>query len=141
METTTIGQRAIYKHFFQFSQVTETDDAVIIILSSARPDRDDEVGHRQNIWLENTLKKYREKIVAIHHHLIPVPDTGADQITIVTIVDASDVLRSLTKSNVNLVLCGHRHRPWRWKIEDMLIMHARSVSCEKLEVSSITPTT
>lgn len=122
----------LFKQFFPFSQVTETDDAVIIVLSSARPDRDDgEVGHRQNLWLENTLRKYKEKtkIVTIHHHIIPIPDTGADQITI---VDAGDVLRSLIKSEVNLVLCGHRHRPWRWKIEDMHVVHAGSVSCEKL---------
>ena len=122
----------LFKEFFSFSQVTEMDDVVIVILSSARPDRDDgEVGHRQNLWLENILEKYtgKVKVVAIHHHIIPVPDTGADQITI---VDAGDVLRSLIKSKVDLVLCGHRHRPWRWKIEDMLVVHAGSVSCEKL---------
>jgi len=122
----------IFKQFFPFNQVTEIGDAVIIVLSSARPDRDDgEVGHRQNLWLENTLAKYknRVKIVAIHHHIIPVPDTGADQITI---VDAGDVLRSLIKSKVNLVLCGHRHRPWKWQIEKMQVVHAGSVSCEKL---------
>jgi 3',5'-cyclic AMP phosphodiesterase CpdA len=122
----------LFKEFFPFSQVTETKDTVIIVLSSARPDRDDgEVGHRQNVWLEKTLEKYKDKakIVAIHHHIIPVPDTGADQITI---VDAGDVLRSLVKSKANLVLCGHRHRPWRWRIENMLVVHAGSVSCEKL---------
>jgi len=122
----------LFKQFFPFSQVTEVNDAVILVLSSARPDRDDgEVGHRQNLWLEKTLEKYKDKvkIVALHHHIIPVPDTGADQITI---VDAGDVLRSLVKSKVNLVLCGHRHRPWRWRIEDMLVVHAGSISCEKL---------
>jgi len=122
----------LFREFFPFFQVTEVGEAVIIVLSSARPDRDDgEVGHRQNLWLEKTLERYmdRIKIVAIHHHIIPVPDTGADQIII---VDAGDVLRSLVKSSVNLVLCGHRHRPWRWTIEDMLLVHAGSVSCEKL---------
>jgi len=122
----------LFKEFFPFSQVTETDDTVILILSSARPDRDDgEVGHRQNLWLEKTLEKHKDKvkIVAIHHHIIPVPDTGADQITI---VDAGDVLRSIVKSKVNLVLCGHRHRPWRWRMENMLVVHAGSTSCEKL---------
>lgn len=122
----------LFREFFPFTQITETDEAAIIVLSSARPDRDDgEVGHRQNLWLENTLEKYKDKvkIVAIHHHIIPVPDTGADQITI---VDAGDVLRSLIKAKANLVLCGHRHRPWKWKIEDMLVVHAGSVSCEKL---------
>jgi 3',5'-cyclic AMP phosphodiesterase CpdA len=122
----------LFKEYFPFSQVTESDDAVIIVLSSARPDRDDgEVGHRQNLWLEHTLEKHKDKakIVTIHHHIVPVPDTGADQITI---VDAGDVLRSLIKSKADLVLCGHRHRPWRWKIEDMFVAHAGSVSCEKL---------
>jgi len=122
----------LFKEFFPFSQITETDEAVIAVLSSARPDRDDgEVGNRQNLWLEKTLEKYKDKakIVAIHHHVVPVPDTGADQITV---VDAGDVLRSLVKSKANLVLCGHRHRPWRWKMENMLLVHAGSVSCEKL---------
>ena len=77
------------------------------------------------------MKKHSEKtkIVAIHHHIIPVPDTGADQITV---VDAGDLLRSLISSKVDLVLCGHRHRPWRWQIEDMKVVHAGSVSSEKL---------
>lgn len=122
----------LFKEFFPFFQVTEIGGEVIIVLSSARPDRDDgEVGHRQNMWLEKTLEKYmdRVKIVAIHHHIVPVPDTGADQITI---IDAGDVLRSLAKSKVDLVLCGHRHRPWRWRIEDMLVVHAGSISCEKM---------
>jgi len=122
----------LFKAFFPFQQVTEVDDTVIVVLSSARPDRDDgEVGNRQNLWLEHTLREHKDrtKIVAIHHHVIPVPDTGADQITI---VDAGDVLRSLTKCKANLVLCGHRHRPWQWRMEDMQIVHAGSVSCEKL---------
>jgi 3',5'-cyclic AMP phosphodiesterase CpdA len=122
----------LFREFFPFQQVTEFEDTVITILSSARPDRDDgEVGHRQNLWLERTLDGYddRVKIVAIHHHVIPVPDTGADQITV---IDAGDVLRSLTKSKVDLVLCGHRHRPWRWQLQNMQVIHAGSVSCEKL---------
>jgi 3',5'-cyclic AMP phosphodiesterase CpdA len=122
----------LFKQYFHFTQVTETDSAVIVVLSSARPDRDDgEIGHRQNLWLEKTLERSpgKLKIVAIHHHVIPVPDTGADQITV---VDAGDALRSLTKSKTNLVLCGHRHRPWRWRIENMTVLHAGSVSCERL---------
>ena len=122
----------LFREYFPFNQVTELPEAVIVVLSSARPDRDDgEVGHRQNLWLERTLSQYQEKmkIVAIHHHVIPVPDTGADQITV---IDAGDVLRSLIKARVNLVLCGHRHRPWRWQLEETAVVHAGSVSSEKL---------
>ncbi|NIQ04459.1 MAG: metallophosphoesterase, partial [Candidatus Korarchaeota archaeon] len=122
----------LFQKFFQFHQITKVDNTAIIILSSARPDRDDgEVGHRQNLWLEDTLKKYENytKIVAIHHHVMPVPDTGADPITI---MDAGDVLRSLTRNQANLVLCGHRHRPWKWQIEDMQVINAGSISCKKM---------
>ncbi|UCE95258.1 MAG: metallophosphoesterase [Candidatus Bathyarchaeota archaeon] len=122
----------LFRQFFSFSQVTQLEDVVLIVVSSARPDRDDgEVGHRQNLWLERTLEKHQNqlKVVAVHHHIIPVPDTGADQITV---IDAGDVLRSLTKSKVDLVLCGHRHRPWRWHIENLEVVHAGSVSCKKL---------
>lgn len=122
----------LFQKFFPFHQITEIDNTVIIVLSSARPDRDDgEVGHRQNLWLEDTLTKYKDytKIVTIHHHIVPVPDTGADPITI---IDAGDVLRSLTKTKANLVLCGHRHRPWQWQIENMHVVHAGSISCQRL---------
>jgi len=96
----------LFKEYFPFNQITEIDNAVIIVLSSARPDRDDgEVGHRQNLWLEDTLTKYKNhtKIVAIHHHIVPVPDTGADPITI---TDAGDVLRSLTKTKARARTLG-----------------------------------
>lgn len=73
--------------------------------------------------------KNHTKIVALHHHIIPVPDTGADP---VTIIDAGDVLRSLTKTKANLVLCGHRHRPWKWQIQKTQVIHAGSISCERL---------
>lgn len=71
----------LFREFFPFSQINEIDNIIIAVLSSARPERDDgEVGHRQNLWLENTLEKHKNKvkIVAIHHHVVPVPDTGAD---------------------------------------------------------------
>jgi len=122
----------LFRQCFPLTQITEFEDVVVLVLNSARPDRDDgEVGHRQTLWLERRLSRFKSKtrIVAIHHHVVPVPDTGADQITV---VDAGDVLRSLVKSKVDLVLCGHRHRPWQWWIEDMMVIHAGSTSCEKL---------
>lgn len=121
----------LFQQFFPFKQVTEIEDAVIVLLSSARPDRDDgEVGHRQNLWLKRTLSRYHDrcKIVAIHHHLVPVPDTGLD---LITVVDAGDVLLSLIHAKVNLVLCGHRHRPWRWNLENFPIVHSGTISSKR----------
>ena len=65
----------------------------------------------------------------MHHHLIGIPDTGSDRLTI---IDAGDVLRSTLFSNVNLVLCGHKHRPWLWDFNNLLIANAGSTSSERV---------
>jgi 3',5'-cyclic AMP phosphodiesterase CpdA len=65
----------------------------------------------------------------MHHHLVQVPDTGPDTIPI---IDAGDTLRALIKSEADLVLGGHRHRPWMWNVQNLPILHAGSVSSERL---------
>jgi putative phosphoesterase len=122
-----------FKKYFPFQTINElSDDVVLITIGTARPDRDEgEVGHRQTLWLERTMKKYqnRTKILAMHHHLIGIPDTGSDRLTI---VDAGDVLRATLDSDVDLVLCGHKHRPWLWDFNKLLIVNAGSVSSERV---------
>ena len=123
----------LFKKYFPFK--TENvlgDDVVLVTLGSARPDRDEgEVGHHQNLWLERTLKKYEDKlkIVAMHHHLIGIPDTGSDRLTA---IDAGDVLRTVLDSNVSLVLCGHKHRPWIWDFNTLSIANAGTTSSERV---------
>ena len=77
------------------------------------------------------MKKYKKriKILAMHHHLIGIPDTGSDRLTI---IDAGDVLRATLASDVDLVLCGHKHRPWLWDFNKLLIANAGSVSSERV---------
>jgi Icc protein len=121
----------IYKEVFGEKQTFELGNVLFLSVGTARPDRDEgEVGHRQDIWIGENLKKNRNKvrIVVMHHHVVPVPDTGTDRITI---VDAGDVLRTLFVEQANLVLCGHRHRPWMWKINELLIAHAGTTSSER----------
>lgn len=126
----------LFKKFFPSpssypSSIHRFDNTIIITLATARPDRDEgEVGHQQNLWLEEKLKNEQCKnmttrIIAMHHHLIGVPDTGTDKIVI---VDAGDVLRICLHHDVNLVLCGHKHRPWLWNLETMDIVYAGTAS-------------
>ena len=104
-----------FKKYFPFESVNElSKDVVLITVGTARPDRNEgEVGYRQNLWLERTMTKYKDKIkiLAMHHHLVSIPDTGADRLTI---TDAGDVLRTIVATKVDLVICGHKHRPWIW---------------------------
>src|SRR5919198_4434652 len=69
----------IFKKFFPSKrQFYEFDDVVVLTLGTARPDRDeDEVGYRQNLWMENSFRKYNHnndnnknkkvKIIVMHH--------------------------------------------------------------------------
>ena len=129
----------VFKKFFPSKQqIYEFDDAVIMTLGTARPDRDEgEVGYRQNLWMESILEKYNNnndnwkkkiKIIAMHHHLIGIPDTGTDKIII---VDAGDTLRACLQSNVDLVICGHKHRPWLWNLGALHIAYAGTASSER----------
>jgi len=60
----------LFKKFFPFETVNElSDDVVLVTVGTARPDRNEgEVGYRQNLWLERTMKKHKDKvkIVAMH---------------------------------------------------------------------------
>ena len=54
----------LFKKFFPFETVNELDDDVVLVtLGTSRPDRNEgEVGYRQNLWLERTMKKYKDKV-------------------------------------------------------------------------------
>jgi len=123
----------LFKKFFPFKTINELDDDIVLVtVGTARPDRNNgEVGYRQNLWLERTMKKYQDKvkIVAMHHHLIPIPDTGSDEITV---VDAGDVLRTVLDTRVDVVLCGHKHRPWTWNFGNLTVVNAGTATSERV---------
>ena len=122
----------LFKQAFRFRRTAMIDGTMMIVVGTARPERDEgEIGHRQVVWLQQTLKRYKSKcrVVIMHHHLVQVPDTGPDTIPI---IDAGDALRALIGSKADLVLGGHRHRPWMWNVQELPILHAGSVSSERL---------
>ncbi len=122
-----------FKKYFPFEAVNElSKDVVLVTIGTSRPDRNEgEIGYRQNLWLERAMKKYKDhvKILAMHHHLIGIPDTGADRLTA---IDAGDVLRTILATNVDLVLCGHKHRPWVWNFGNLEIVNAGTATSERV---------
>lgn len=131
-DSRNIGYRLFPRFFGKPWSITELNETVLIMLDSSRPDQDEgEVGYRQRLWLKQCLEEYREKfkIVALHHHLLPVPDTRMEKNMI---MDAGDVLWTLVSYGVDLVLCGHRHRPWIWNLGGLSIVYAGAVSTSKL---------
>jgi 3',5'-cyclic AMP phosphodiesterase CpdA len=101
-------------------------------LDSSEPDLDSgRIGRERYRWVEERFAESAEefKVVGMHHHLVPVPGTGRER----NIVhDAGDLLQVLACNNVDLVLCGHKHVPNVWRLEDMLIVNAGTCCTHRL---------
>ncbi len=106
----------------------------IIGLDSSEPDLDyGKVGRAQQQWMESELikayKMNQYKIIALHHHIIPVPKTGRERNVL---TDAGDVLQSIIHEKADLVVSGHKHVPHVWHLENTTFVTAGSVSSLKL---------
>lgn len=99
------------------------DGIRLLSLDSSEPDLDSgRIGRERHRWVEDRLSDPDEfKVVCLHHHLVPVPGTGRERNIV---LDAGDFLRVLASSGADLVLCGHKHVPNVWRLEDMLIVNA-----------------
>jgi Icc protein len=108
------------------------EDAVMVAVDSSEPDLDDgRVGREHYEFIYETFAGAgdRLKIFVIHHHLIPIPGTGRERNII---YDAGDVLELLADTEVDLVLSGHKHVPYSWRLEGMFIVNAGTASTTRL---------
>lgn len=99
----------------------------VVAADSNKPDLNDgEVGRDHYEWIKDNFPDPEAfKLFVIHHHLVGVPGTGRER----NIVwDAGDVLATLRRAEVDLVLCGHKHVPYIWQLGDVLIVNSGTVS-------------
>lgn len=103
----------------------------ILGIDSSEPDLDSgRVGRERYRWVEERFADPEEfKVLCIHHHLVPVPGTGRERNIV---LDAGDLLRVLTSTGVDLVLCGHKHVPNVWRLEDMFVVNAGTACSVRL---------
>jgi Icc protein len=88
--------------------------------------------------MEEELRKSKNKnyykIIALHHHIIPVPKTGRERNVL---TDAGDILKSLIDGDADIVLSGHKHVPHVWLLEKTAFVTAGTVSSLKLRGKDI----
>ncbi|MDD5748590.1 MAG: metallophosphoesterase, partial [Actinomycetota bacterium] len=98
----------------------------IVGLDSSQPDLDEGRLGRQNYrWMVEKFTSPDDfRIVALHHHLLPVPGTGRERNVI---EDAGDFLELLVEIGADLALCGHKHVPHTWHFEDFYVVNAGTV--------------
>lgn len=111
----------------------------IIGLDSSEPDLDyGKVGRAQQNYMEKELKNAQKnslyKIIALHHHIIPVPKTGRERNVL---SDAGDILQSIIDGKANLVLSGHKHMPHVWIMGNTTFATAGTASSLKLRGKTV----
>lgn len=99
----------------------------IVALDSTQPDLNEGKLGRQNYrWMVDQFTKPEDfKIVALHHHLLPVPGTGRERNII---EDAGDFLELLVEQDIDLALSGHKHVPYEWHFENLYLVNSGTVS-------------
>ena len=138
-----------FEHFFgkRFSRYRQAFDAeraerlgatgfTVVAVDSSEPDLNDgRVGREHYGWISEQFDEPDDyKIFVIHHHLVPIPGTGRERNII---LDAGDVLAVLTQLDIDVVLSGHKHVPYFWGLNGMLLCNS-STACTR-RVRGLTP--
>ena len=125
-----------YAHFERLFATRESRSAStgspLLGVDSTEPDLDNgRIGrHRYPVIRETFMEQPEDvKIFMLHHHLLPIPGTGRER-NIVN--DAGDVLEVLVECGVDLVLSGHKHVPYAWRLENIYIVNAGTVATLRL---------
>jgi 3',5'-cyclic AMP phosphodiesterase CpdA len=93
----------------------EDKDTIIVGLCSAKDDMaEGMIGDEQLDFAGRCFNKNLEnRILALHHHLIPIPMSGQK---FTTVRDAGEILELTQLFEIDLVLMGHRHVPHAYTI-------------------------
>ena len=146
-----------YVHFEELfgerNSVLRLGGMTIVAVDSTEPDLDNgQIGRGRYHWIEEQFAAAPERVAGeaddgrpedreppaphadlrifvLHHHLLPVPGTGRER-NIVN--DAGDTIETLQRAQVDLVLCGHKHVPYAWRLEDLFVVNAGTVSSSRL---------
>ena len=124
-----------YVHFEELfgprSSVRRIGRATVVAIDSTEPDLDHgQIGRGRYPWIEEQFDDDSElRIFVLHHHLLPVPGTGRERNVV---YDAGDALECLQRARVQMVLSGHKHVPYAWRLENMFILNAGTVSSLRL---------
>ena len=106
-------------------------DTIIVGICTARDDiAHGECGDEQLDWTGRQFDKNLEnRIMALHHHLIPVPLSGQK---FTTVRDAGELLEFTQLFEIDLVLMGHRHVPHAYVIGPTTFLYCGTSTSNKV---------
>jgi 3',5'-cyclic AMP phosphodiesterase CpdA len=107
------------------------DGLTIVGVDSSEPDKN--AGRIGREWYPKIEERFSEeghlKIFVIHHHLVSIPGTGRERSTV---EDAGDLLDLLSRLQVDLVLSGHKHVPFFWGLNGILICNSGTAATRRV---------
>ncbi len=124
-----------YLHFEQLfgdrNSVLRLNGITVVAVDSTQPDLDEgQIGRGRYSWIEQQFAEPSGvNIFVMHHHLLPVPGTGRER-NIVN--DAGDAIECLQRAGVDMVLSGHKHVPYAWRLENLFVVNTGTVSSTRL---------
>jgi 3',5'-cyclic-AMP phosphodiesterase len=130
-DSRNVGYRTFEKLIGNPFTVLRTDNIIICGADSTEPDLDDgQIGRGHTAELKKLFsEEFQLKILALHHHVISVPNSGREMNIL---RDAGDVLKMAAKSGVNLILSGHKHIPYIWNLEKMKIVTCSTTTSRRV---------
>ena len=130
-DSRNVGYVHFEERFGSRNSVLRMNDVTIVSVDSTEPDLDNgQIGRGRYGWIEDQFAEPATlRIFVLHHHLLPVPGTGRER-NIVN--DAGDAIECLQRAGVDLVLSGHKHVPYAWRLEDLFVVNAGTVSSSRL---------
>ena len=131
-DSRNVGYVHFEEMFGERNSVLRKGPVAIVAVDSSEPDLDHgQIGRGRYRWIEEQFaaEPAELRIFVLHHHLLPVPGTGRER----NIVhDAGDAIECLQRAGVRLVLSGHKHVPYVWRLEDLFVVNAGTVSSLRL---------
>jgi 3',5'-cyclic-AMP phosphodiesterase len=130
-DSRNVGYLHFEELFGERNSVLANDGLTVVAVDSTEPDLDHgQVGRSQYRWIEEQFAQPATlRIFVLHHHLLPVPGTGRERNVV---YDAGDLIECLQRAGVDLVLSGHKHVPYAWKLEDLFVVNTGTVSSLRL---------
>jgi 3',5'-cyclic-AMP phosphodiesterase len=130
-DSRNVGWLHFEELFGERSSVVRKEGVAVMAIDSTEPDLDHgHVGRGRYRWIQEEFREPAElKVFVLHHHLLPVPGTGRERNVV---YDAGDAIECLQSAGVHMVLSGHKHVPYAWKLEDLFVINAGTVSTMRL---------
>ncbi len=131
-DSRNVGYLHFEELFGERNSVLRKEGVTIVAVDSTEPDLDNgQVGRGRYRWIEEQFEGAGPglRVFALHHHLLPVPGTGRERNVV---YDAGDAIECLQRAGVHLVLSGHKHVPYAWKLENLFVVNTGTVSTLRL---------